>query len=227
VSGTTTTVAARLAEVRDRIARAARASGRGPEEVTLVAVSKEQPVAGVVAALEAGQRVFGENRAQELVAKASELAGVDPRPTWHFVGRLQRNKVRTLAPRVALWHSIDRTELVPELARLAQRAPVLVQVNVAGETQKGGCAPADTAGLIDRLRDAGIDVVGLMTVPPAGADPRPTFAALRDLGQRLGVHELSMGMTDDFELAIGEGATMVRVGSAVFGPRPGPAVLRR
>jgi PLP dependent protein len=220
-------VRARLAEVRDRIAHAAAAAGRRPQEVTLVAVSKEHTAPAVAIALGAGQRVFGENRAQDLVAKADELADHDPRPSWHFVGRLQRNKVRMLAPHVELWHSIDRAELVPELARFAPRARVLVQVNVAGEEQKGGCAPADTDSLIERLRAAEIDVGGLMTVPPAGLDPRPTFAALRDLGQRFGVHELSMGMTDDFELAIGEGATMVRVGGAVFGPRTGHVGLRR
>jgi pyridoxal phosphate enzyme (YggS family) len=214
------TVAERLAEVRDRIDAAVRASGRAVGAVRLVAVSKEHPVDAIRAALAAGQRDFGENRAQDLVAKAEALAG-DPAgaPVWHFVGRLQRNKVRALAPHVARWHSIDRAALGPELVRAATTAPLLVQVNVAGETQKGGCDPADTAAIVDDLRGAGLVVDGLMTVPPAAVDPRPYFARLRDIGERLTLPELSMGMTGDFEAAIAEGATIVRVGSAIFGSR--------
>jgi PLP dependent protein len=208
-----------LRDVRDRIASAARDAGRSPEDVMLVAVSKEHPVSAVALALDAGHVDFGENRAQDLVAKAEELGDHEPPPTWHFVGRLQRNKVRLLAPHVAMWHSIDRTELGTELARFAPRAHVLVQVNVAAEPQKGGCAPADVDALADRLRGGGLEVDGLMTVPPERADPRPHFAALRSLGERLGLRELSMGMTADYEAAVGEGSTMVRVGSAVFGPR--------
>lgn len=211
------TIAARLAEVRDRIDAAVRAAGRAPGAVRLVAVSKEHPVDAVRDAMAAGQREFGENRAQDLVAKAEVLAA--DAPVWHFVGRLQRNKVRALAPHVARWHSIDRSELAPELARAATHAPVLVQVNVAGETQKGGCRPDDTAVIVDDLRAAGLVVDGLMTVPPLDMDPRPYFARLREIGERLALPELSMGMTGDFEAAIAEGATIVRVGSAIFGSR--------
>jgi PLP dependent protein len=221
VSHATEVVAAGLAEVQARIAAAARAAGRRPEDVTLVAVSKEHSVAAIEEALTAGQRIFGENRAQDLVAKAEVLAGHAPEPIWHFVGRLQRNKVRMLAAHVRLWHSIDRPELGPELARHAPGAHVLVQVNLAGEAQKGGCAPVDAAPLVEQLRAHALDVAGLMTVPPAAADPRPYFAGLRALAQHLGLRELSMGMSVDYEAAIGEGATIVRVGSAVFGARRG------
>jgi PLP dependent protein len=221
------TVCDNLVAVRGRIDAAARAAGREPASVTLIAVSKEMPAAAVADALECGQREFGENRAQELVEKAQALASTTPAPLWHFVGRLQRNKVRTLAPYVARWHSIDRRELGPELARHAVHVPMFVQVNVAGELQKGGCAPEDAGALVEALRALGLHVDGLMTVPPAGEDPRPHFAALRSLANRLGLHELSMGMTGDFEAAIGEGATHVRVGNAVFGPRRSGEGLRR
>lgn len=218
-------VAARLAEVRARIDAAAGRAGRDPGEVTLVVVSKEVELPPIREALAAGARDLGENRAQDLVRKAQELA--DLAPTWHFVGRLQSNKVRMLAPHVGWWHSVDRAELVAVLARHAPGARVLVQVNVAGEQQKGGCAPAEAGGLVDELRSGGLQVEGLMTVPPAVGDPRPHFAALRDLGARLGLRHLSMGMTGDFELAVEEGATFVRIGTAVFGPRRIAPHLRR
>lgn len=215
----------RLAEVRERVEAAAVAAGRAPHEVTIVAVSKGVVPERVRAAIAAGAYEFGENRAQELLSKSDAID--DERVHWHFVGRLQRNKVRALAPVVTLWHSIDREELVEPLARHVPGARVLVQVNVAGEPQKAGCAPASAAPLTGVLRERGLRVEGLMTVPPAGADPRPVFAALRDLAARLGLSTLSMGMTGDFELAIAEGATIVRVGRAIFGPRPGAPDLRR
>jgi pyridoxal phosphate enzyme (YggS family) len=218
-------VATRLTEVRERIAAAARRAGRPAGDVALVAVSKEQPVAAIRAALARGQRAFGENRAQELLAKAGPLASaaVD----WHFVGRLQRNKVRALAPHVVLWHSLDRAELGADVARFAPGARVLVQVDLADEPQKGGCEPGAAGALVEQLRAHALDVAGLMTVPPASGDPRPYFATLRELAHGLDLHELSMGMTNDFEVAVEEGATIVRVGSAVFGARPGRASLRR
>jgi pyridoxal phosphate enzyme (YggS family) len=181
--------------------------------------------------LDAGATDLGENRAQELVAKADALRSSAPEgrepPRWHFIGRLQRNKVRMLAGLVDLWHSIDRPELVDPLSRHAAGARVLVEVNLSEEPQKGGCRPEETPALVERLTDAGLVVAGLMTVPAAAGDPRPTFAALRELASRLGLAHLSMGMTADFEPAIAEGATIVRVGSAVFGPRSGPGGLRR
>ncbi|MGQ0824074.1 MAG: YggS family pyridoxal phosphate-dependent enzyme [Actinomycetota bacterium] len=216
-------VAARLSEVRARIDRAARGAGRDPTSVRLVAVSKEVPVAAIGEAIAAGQRHFGENRAQELAHKAGAVAGVE----WHFLGRLQRNKVKVMAGTVAWWHSIDRAELVTALARHAPGTRALVQVNVAGEDTKAGCRPGDAAGLVDLARNRGLDVVGLMTVPPADEDPRPHFARLAALAAACACPELSMGMTGDFEAAIAEGATMVRIGSAIFGPRPSSAGLRR
>jgi pyridoxal phosphate enzyme (YggS family) len=195
-----------------------------------VIVTKTVPEARVRDALAAGARDLGENRAQELVAKAEAIEAAPAEgeaPRWHFIGTLQRNKVRMLAPHVELWHSIDRPELADPLARFAPGARVLVEVNLSEEPQKGGCAAAEAPALVDRLRDAGLVVEGLMTVPAAAGDPRAAFAALRELARRLELAQLSMGMTADFEIAIAEGATIVRVGSAVFGPRPGPEGLRR
>ncbi|GIU89579.1 MAG: YggS family pyridoxal phosphate enzyme [Acidimicrobiia bacterium] len=222
-------VAASLAAVRARVDRAARAAGRDPAEVTLVAVVKNVDPARIGEAIRAGQRDFGENRAQELVAHAAAVgtAATHAGVRWHFVGRLQSNKVRAVAPLVARWHSIDRVELVALLARHAPHVPALVQVNVAGEPSKGGCTPAGAPALVDALRGAGVTVDGLMTVPPAAEDPAPHFDALRALAERLGLRELSMGMTGDFEVAIAYGATFVRVGAAVFGARPHPTDLRR
>jgi pyridoxal phosphate enzyme (YggS family) len=211
-------VARALAEVRERIANAALVAGRDPGAVQLVAVSKDTSVAAVRDAIAAGQRDFGENRAQELAAKAEALA--DAAPQWHFIGRLQRNKVKQIAGAVALWQSVDRPEIGDLIARHAPGAPVLVQVNLGGEDQKGGCLPPATGALADRLTGRGLVVEGLMTVPPQHEDPRPYFATLRELAGRLGLRTLSMGMSGDYEAAIGEGATLVRVGTAVFGARP-------
>jgi pyridoxal phosphate enzyme (YggS family) len=215
-----TGVAAALAEVRERIAAAALGAGRDPGAVRLVAATKTVPAERVAEAVALGVTDIGENRAQELIAKADavdELASSTAALCWHFLGRLQRNKVRSLAARVTWWQSVDRDPLGTAIARHAPGARVLVEVNLAGEPQKGGCAPGDAARLVDAFRKAGLRVEGLMTIPPAGEDPRPWFAALRELADALGVHELSMGMTDDFEAAVAEGATMVRIGRAIFG----------
>ena len=220
-----------LGEVRRRVAAAARAAGREPDTVTLVVVTKEVGLDGVRAAIAAGALELGENRAQDLVTKAEALAGDEDAPArelhWHFIGRLQRNKVRAAAPHVALWQSIDRAELAAEVGHRAPGAAVLVQVNVTGEAQKGGCAPDAVEGLVDICRTHGCHVEGLMTVPPAAGDPRPVFARLRRMTDDLELRVCSMGMSGDFELAIAEGATMVRVGGAIFGPRPGRADARR
>jgi pyridoxal phosphate enzyme (YggS family) len=223
-------IAERLAEVRERIATAARSAGRGPETVTMVVVTKEVDVDRVRAARAAGAVDLGENRTADLVAKAEAIGSsgdLDDAPRWHFIGRLQRNKVRAAAPYVALWQSIDREELAAEVGRRAPGAAVLVQVNVVGEPQKGGCAPAETPALVDACRAHGCRVDGLMTVPPLAGDPRPVFGRLRQMTDDLGLRVCSMGMSGDYEVAIAEGATMVRVGSAVFGPRPGAANARR
>jgi pyridoxal phosphate enzyme (YggS family) len=210
-----------LAEVRERIAAAARRAGRDPGAVTLIAASKTVPIERVAEAVELGVTDVGENRAQELVDKAGALARTItvPRVCWHFLGRLQRNKVRSLSPQVTWWQTVDREELGSTIARHAPGARVLVEVNLGDEPQKGGCAPGDTGGLTDALRGLGLRVEGLMTIPPQHDDPRPWFAALRELAADVEVEHLSMGMTGDFEVAIEEGATMVRVGRALFGPR--------
>ncbi|MFI5053003.1 MAG: YggS family pyridoxal phosphate enzyme, partial [Acidimicrobiia bacterium] len=215
-------------------------AGRDPAAVTLVAATKTVSVAQVRAVVAAGVPDVGENRAQELIAKAAELAqppgveaaelaqppGVEaaelaqpPGVRWHFLGRLQRNKVRALSPWVTCWESVDRESLGVEIARRAPGAHVLVEVNLGEEPQKGGCAPSEVPGLVEALVGAELAVDGLMAVPPREGEPRRWFAALRDLGSRLGLTELSMGMTDDFEVAVEEGATIVRVGRALFGPR--------
>jgi pyridoxal phosphate enzyme (YggS family) len=226
------TVAERLAGVRERIAAACRAAGRDPHAVTLVVVTKEVGLDDVRAALADGAVDLGENRAQDLVRKAEALsagrAGADdPIPRWHFIGRMQRNKVRLVAPVVALWESVDREEIAAEIGRRAPGAAVLVQVNVTGEPQKGGCAPTAVSALVDTCTSYGCRVDGLMTVPEAVGDPRPVFARLRRMADDLGLRECSMGMSGDYEIAIEEGATMVRVGRAIFGPRPGASDARR
>jgi pyridoxal phosphate enzyme (YggS family) len=222
------TIASALEGVRERIAAAARASGREPNDVTLVVVTKEVSLDAIREVVDAGATDLGENRAQELVPKAEAIArDATFAPRWHFIGRLQRNKVRAAAPHIALWQSIDREDLAREVAQRAPGAAMLVQVNVAGEPQKGGCDPRAVGGLVDVCRVLGCRVEGLMTVPPAVGDPRPVFARLRQMTDDLGLSVCSMGMSGDFEIAIAEGATMVRVGSAVFGPRPGSAGVRR
>jgi PLP dependent protein len=211
-------VAGRLAGIRDRIAEAAGRAGRSAGDVRLVVVTKGVPPPVMQAALDAGATELGENRAQEMLAKAAELR---TQPTWHFIGRLQRNKVAALAPLVELWQSVDRIELGRAIAGRAPGAAVLAEVNVADDPAKAGVAPEDAPALVDGLRSVGLTVDGLMTIPAAGADPRPAFAALAALADRLGLAEVSMGMSDDFEVAVEEGATIVRVGRAIFGPRSG------
>jgi len=211
-------VATAIPEVRARIAAAARGAGRDPDAVRLVAAAKTVPAEKVAEAVALGVTDVGENRAQELLVKADALTTA-PGVCWHFLGRLQRNKVRSLAGRVTWWQSVDREALGVAIARHAPGAQVLVEVNLALEPQKGGCGPTDAPALADALRRLGLRVEGLMTIPPAGDDPRRWFAALRELGGDLGVPHLSMGMTDDYEIAVQEGATMVRIGRGIFGPR--------
>jgi len=213
-------ITANVSAVRARITEAARRVGRDPATVTLVAAAKTVSVELVATAIAVGVADIGENRAQELLAKAPALAAGPAPPRWHFIGTLQRNKVRSLSPWVALWQSVDREPLGAEIARHAPGAHVLVEVNLDGEPTKAGCAPGEVARLIDTLDGLGLVVEGLMAVPPAAAEPRPWFATLAELATRVGVRELSMGMTHDFEVAVEEGATIVRVGRALFGPRP-------
>jgi hypothetical protein len=221
VSVDAATVAERAARVRDRIA----AAGGDPAAVTLVAVTKRFGPEVVRAALDAGLADVGENYAQELAAKAAE---VGDGPRWHFVGVLQRNKVRTVAGLVHLWQSVDRLGAGQEIAKRAPGAAVLAQVDLAGLPGRGGCPPEQVPDLVAGLRDLGLDVRGLMAVGPPGdpEDARPGFRLVRELADRLGLPERSMGMTGDLEVAVAEGSTMVRVGTALFGPRAGSDGLR-
>lgn len=194
-----------------------------PGDITLIAVSKRHPVGAIEAAARVGLADFGENYAQELAQKASEVAAAPIR--WHFIGGLQRNKIKVLADAVHLWHSIDRLSLVRTLAERSPGARLLIQVNTTEEEQKSGCRPDEASTLVGEAEQLGLRVMGLMTIGPTepGADPRPAFAGLRDLKDRLArpeLTELSMGMSGDLELAIAEGATMLRVGTDIFGPRP-------
>ncbi len=201
--------------VRDRIATA----GGDPSAVRLVAVTKGFGPGAVAAAVAAGVVDVGESYASELVGKATSAP---PGVRWHFVGRLQSNKVKAVASLVELWQSVDRPSLVRRLGERAPGARVLVQVNASGELTKGGCRPADACDLVAHADDAGLDVRGLMTIGPTGdpEDARPGFRLVRELADRLGLPERSMGMSGDLEVAVQEGSTMVRVGRALFGPRP-------
>jgi pyridoxal phosphate enzyme (YggS family) len=207
--------------VRARIA----AAGGDPERVRLLAVTKGQPVEAVAAAAAAGLVDVGESYVQELVAKAAVIeagAGASvPSPRWHLIGRLQRNKVRVAAPYVRLWQSVDRLSLAAEIAQRAPGAAILVQVNVSGEAQQGGCPPERVAGVVEGCTDLALDVRGLMAIGAQGPPDvvQAGFRRLRGLADQLGLPERSMGMSGDLELAVAEGATIVRVGTALFGPR--------
>ncbi len=227
-------IADNLARVRAAISAAARDSGRDPDTVRLVAVSKTWPAADVAEAAAAGQTVFGENRVQELLGKIPESPeGLE----WHLIGHLQGNKVRKVLPVCALLHSLDSLELARQIDRIAgelgMRARLLVQVNVAGDDAKYGFSPAALEECFDEIAAMPrLEPCGLMTVPPYEDDPeavRPHFAALRRLRDRLQqahglpLPELSMGMSHDYPVAVAEGATLVRVGTSVFGRRDYPA----
>lgn len=216
-------VADALAEIRSRIADAARAGGRDPAEVTLVAVSKTFAAEDIAPALAAGQRVFGENRVQEAQAKWPALQAATPGTALHLIGQLQSNKAREAVALFDAIHSLDRMSLAKALAaemKAQGRAPALfVQVNTGEEPQKGGVAPDALAAFLDEVRGLGLQPAGLMCIPPEDEPPAPHFALLAELAHRNGLAQLSMGMSGDFELAVKLGATHVRVGSAIFGVR--------
>jgi len=197
--------------------RLADAGGPG---VKIVAVTKTFDAGAIRAAVAAGITDIGENYAQECTAKIAEL---DVSPTVHFIGHLQRNKVRKLAPIVDVWQSVDRVEVGAEIARRAPGAMVMVQVDISGEESKSGCEVSDTESLVSHLDGLGLRVVGLMGIGPLAAPEmsRPGFRTLRSLVDRLDLAECSMGMTADLEVAVEEGSTMVRVGSGLFGGRVG------
>jgi len=230
-------IAANLTEVRQRMAAAAERSGRHPADVRLVAVSKTYPLTDIAAAYAAGQREFGENRLEELWPKvaAARAEGLDA-ICWHMIGVIQSRKTGDAVGPVALIHAVDRVKIAQRLSRDAQAAgcvlDVLLEVNVSGEASKHGFAPAEVLAVAPELLTLpGIRIGGLMTMAPFEAVPeatRPVFRALRQLRDELALRfpgdnwrELSMGMTNDFEIAIEEGATIVRIGSAIFGARNG------
>lgn len=218
VAELTPRVTARSAVLRERIE--AHAVG----EVRVVAVTKGHPPEVAAAALAAGFVDLGENYAQEMLSKAVALEGygdLETRPRWHMIGRLQSNKVKVLAPLVDLWQTIDRASLVEAVASRAPGAEVLIQVDLAGTPGRGGCPRPEVEALVEHARVSGLDVAGLMGVGPPGPpeDSREGFAWLRATVDRLGLREASMGMSGDLEVALEEGATIVRIGSALVGGR--------
>ena len=221
-----------LEEIRRRLELAARRAGRDPAGIRLVAVTKTVGREGLLEAVAAGQSLFGENYVQEAKAK---IAALGPGLTWHFIGHLQSNKARAAVELFELIHSVDRLSLAQALeqaaARLGKVQDILLQINLAGEASKSGTAPENAPALLQEIsKMPHLKVLGLMTMPPWFADPeevRPYFRGLRELRDRLRRFEsaeghlpdLSMGMTGDFEVAVAEGATLVRIGTAIFGPR--------
>ena len=217
-------ITANLAAVRGRIEAAVRAAGRSADAVSLVAVSKTQPAEAVRAALKAGQRVFGENRVQEGIAKFPALRNDFPDLQLHLIGPLQTNKVKDAIAHFDVIETVDRPRLAEALAREMERSgrrpPCLIEVNTGEEPQKAGVFPAATDAFIADCRDRlGLPIVGLMCIPPEHETPALHFALLREIARRNGLDILSMGMSADFETAIRFGATHVRVGTAIFGAR--------
>lgn len=211
--------AERLADVRARIAKSAKTADRAPADVTLIAVSKTHEADAIGPLIEAGQRHFGENRVQEAQAKWPALRARHPDICLHLIGQLQSNKAEEAAALFDCIHSVDRPSLVATLAKQERRPDCFVQVNIADEPQKGGCAVADLPALLEQCREAGLPVVGLMCIPPAEVEPAPYFTLLAKLARRHNLPGLSMGMSADFETAVTIGATHVRVGRALFGER--------
>ena len=225
MSATAANVKAGLAEVRARIAAAARAAGRDPAAVTLVAVAKTHGPAAVEAALAEGQRVFGENRVQEAQGKYPTLKSACPDLQLHLIGPLQSNKAKDAVALFDVIETVDRPKLAEALAqameKLDRRPVCYVQVNTGAEPQKAGVLPAEADAFIAACRERyRLPVKGLMCIPPVEEEPSPHFALLREIARRHGLEHLSMGMSGDFEIAIRLGATHVRVGTAIFGARP-------
>ncbi|MDX2224611.1 MAG: YggS family pyridoxal phosphate-dependent enzyme [Rhodospirillaceae bacterium] len=222
-------VAAALAAVRRKLTAAAVAAHRDPADVTLVAVSKTHPVAAIESVLAAGHRDFGENRVQEAMTKYPALKARHPDLKLHLIGPLQTNKVRDAVKLFDVIHSLDRNKLAGRLSHEMQvqrrRLPCFIQVNTGREPQKAGIDPDEVGGFLARCRiDLYLEVVGLMCIPPVNENPALHFAFLRELARRHGLTQLSMGMSGDAVDAVAFGATHVRVGTAIFGPRPAAAV---
>jgi len=223
-SQTAPDVAANLAKVLDHVATSAEAAGRGPAEVQLVAVSKTHGADRIRPVILAGQRVFGENRVQEAEGKWPELKAEFPQVRLHLIGPLQSNKVRHAVQLFDVIETVDNAKLASRLVRImdeeGRHPDCFVQVNTGDESQKAGVAPDEADAFIAQCRDEiGLPVKGLMCIPPLDEEPSPHFALLREIGKRNGITELSMGMSADYEIAIAFGATLVRVGTAIFGAR--------
>jgi len=213
-----------IIELERRIAGAAERAERSPAEITLVAVTKTVEPSVVRQAFQAGIRHFGENRVQEAKDKIEQLSSLQPPPLWHMVGHLQTNKARVATELFHMIHSLDSVRLAEALSDHTQHdIPVLLQVNVSGEATKGGFLPSEVSAAVEKVACLPrLEIKGLMTIAPFTDDPeevRPVFRQLRVLRDSLGLEHLSMGMTDDFEVAIEEGATMVRIGRSIFGER--------
>jgi pyridoxal phosphate enzyme (YggS family) len=217
-------VATNLATVRARVAAAAERAGRDPARVNIIAVSKTFPASAVLSVVSAGQHDFGENRVQEAAEKVPAVAAQGAQPRWHLIGHLQTNKARAAVELFDIIHSVDSLHLAETLSKHAPAGfPILVEVNVANESTKTGFASADVERAVEAIGALpNLSLLGLMTVAPAVSDPedvRPVFRELAGLAAKLALPELSMGMSNDFEVAVEEGATMVRIGSAIFGHR--------
>lgn len=216
----------RLAMVRESMARAGKLAGRDPDDFQLIAISKTHDAKDIQPLIDAGQRVFGENRVQEAQAKWPMLKANNPGIELHLVGQLQSNKAEEAVALFDAIHAVDRPSLIKALAKAfakTDRRPMLfVQVNIGAEEQKGGCAIGDLPALLNRADRAGLEIAGLMCIPPHGVEPAPYFALLAELAGDQGLSRLSMGMSSDYETAIMCGATHVRVGTALFGPREAP-----
>ena len=220
-------VAERLAEVRGRIAKAARAAGREPDAVRLIAVSKTFEAPEILPVLEAGHRLFGENRVQEAKGKWPQLKTTFSDAELHLIGPLQSNKAKEAVELFDAMHSIDRAKIAravaAEMHKQSKRLQLFVQVNTGEEPQKAGVMPQEAAAFVAMCREGlGLDIAGLMCIPPVDEEAAVHFAFLAKLAGELGLQGLSMGMSDDFETAIAFGATHVRVGSAIFGTRVTP-----
>lgn len=214
---------ARLDDVRAEMAQACKVAGRVPSDVQLIAISKTKDAADIRPLIAAGQRVFGENRVQEAQAKWPDLMAETPGIELHLVGQLQSNKAEDAVALFDAIHSVDRSSLITALARaqdkLGRRPRCYLQVNIGEEPQKGGCAATQVPALLAQAEAAGLNMVGLMAVPPADTEAAPYFALLAKLAREAGLSQLSMGMSADFEAAIMLGATHIRIGTALFGAR--------
>ncbi len=217
------TIRTDLTTIQDRIGKAALLAGRKPDDVALIAVSKTRDADAIRPLLDASHRLFGENRVQETAAKWPDLRAAYPDVRLHLIGQLQSNKAEEAVVLFDAIHVVDRPSLVIALAKAmdktGKRPDCFLQVNIGDEAQKGGCAVAELPALVTAARDAGLPVIGLMCLPPAEIEPAPYFALLAKLARDHDLPALSMGMSDDYETAVTIGATHVRIGSALFGPR--------